>query len=1407
MAILESQIPAIYERAIKKYQEITDEPLDVQFLAKIQNVKDLTKEIDARNNNFREFREKRGAIYDVLNAAMFPVQLFGDLAAGGASMVFPPSSLVFGAVTYLMGAAKGVSASYDAIQDLMSTLKDFTIRLKAYSREAISEDLSNKLSDILVTLVEIFALSTKTIRRGRLLKFTRNILLGSNDAIQGAMGKLDKLTRVEADLVGAETLTESKRTGRVVDGMSVTVNTTNATVIETGMTVNQMNVRVNEVQEMLGTLLVSVNENKQENSDDREKALQEHVNKILRPSKTDFAQDWYDKINKARIPGTGDWVRDESIFQEWLSKDTPVIFISGNPGAGKSYIVANIISLLRELHPQGVQNTSLTSVGFFFFKDDNPGTRSFHQALRDLALQISRNDPVYLKHLATIEDYERISTLESAWRLLFTGYFIKKSNTDSNVYILLDAVDEALDQERRAFLSLAKDLYDSPDDSRLQLAIIGRPHISDQLLEGLEEEVPTIHVTTLKNSKDINQYIHTSVKKSVVLRRVSAKLRQEIVEKLSAGAEGMFLWVNLMLQELVKKRNESSIRKALDQAPKGLKEMLRHVLLSFSTSSNEEELEFLNEILLWVTCSRQPLTLAEVEAILRLKSPEGDGMIYPEGALRRQFASFFNLDREDGLTTAELQMMSANRSTFDESDDEGEDNDAGEEAFDDVENFTDFDSHKQTTTVTFCHASIGDFFRDQTEGKVSDGESHVPVGVDYLKAKAHVLKTFLRLFTDKDFVKKADDSEHMLRHAAENWVQHLLTTPSTDCCLEDRRDIAKMLLVAFRSEEAITSWLGYRGWVSTEAGTRAVRQWWEDEEVLKLLTPDEREFISSTKDDPITTFKPVVMLCIKKWLMEDVWLVAPVAAVVWSYQSLIKGKEVDFLEIFNPTAEEIIEAAEFGDSEKTALWYRRCAMVLRQLQYLDQALEYFSKAVELEPDKWLIKAGMAITYSMKGEWQKAVDLDKEIVQALSAQIGSNQENLTLKASLHTCLERLGDSFKQLGDSEKWFEAYKKAQATIPYCDNCINVLLEHYGINHNHDATIDLLKELANTPVPGEDFSRLTQSLWDNPEEDTRYFVLAADAALATNNLGFMVESWRTAARAARKASKTVTAAQLDMSLSRIYSEFLHDQEKAVKRWEKIMNTYASSKDETAVGFLRLKASFELAKQFLGDAVEAGIGTPQAEEAGAKLEKLVKQAKLDDKSALWIISSTRAICLGTYYRLSGREEEARALFKPSIKRGIEILSDDDPENDVFGFIDLMNALLAAGDVKNVTAIAYHEVFGKYNVDDLEGTTGNESLDNESSDLVTCDGPCRKELPSLDDYYQCPICLDTGFCPTCVKLLAEGTMGIKKCNPKHVKDFLYVPRRPRNVAAGKMLVDGEEMDFELWKQQLKKEWGI
>jgi tetratricopeptide (TPR) repeat protein len=1236
--------------------------------------------------------------------------------------------------------------------------------------------LSDKLSDIIVTLIEIFALSLKTIRRGRLLKFTRNIFLGNNDAILAAMERLDKLTRVEAHLVGAETLTESKRTGRIVDGMSATVNTINTTVMETGITVNQMGAQVQEVQELLGKLVISTNEQDQE-------ALQGLVNQVLRPSKIDSAQEWFDKIHKARVPGTGDWVRREDVFQSWIDQETPIILMSGNPGAGKSFLATNIISFLLEQFPSGPQRRAQVSIGYFFFKADNPETRSVHQALRDLAFQISKSDPVYQKYLGTIEAYERISTLESAWRLLFIEYFLKEPNIDSKstAYILLDALDETPDEERRIFLGLAKDLYSSK--SRLQLAIVGRPYIGDQLLEGLEVKVPTLHVTRQKNSGDISQYIHASIKKSLVLRRVSANLRDEIIDRLTVGAEGMFLWVNLMLQELVKKRNETSMRKALKQAPRGLKQMLQHVLVSLSESSDEEELEYLNESLLWVTYADQPWRLADIEAILRLKSPEGDGMIDLEGALRRQWASFFTLQREDGLTTAELE----NESTINALDwSADEEKQAADAASEDMDFFMSFSSKKDTTTVTFCHASIGDFFRDESEGKVLAKEGHTAVGVNCHEAKAHILKTCLRLITDPEFATKANDSGRMLRYAARHWGHHLLTISPSECSIEDKGEIAKMLLTAFRSEESMSTWLGENDWAFPTATISAIRQWWQEQDVPEFLSPEEKEFISMTEDKLVNSFKPMAIFCIKRWLCEDLPNPVPMASVVWRYQMLIKGEESHDYDR-DMTAEEVVEAAEFGGFEKTSRWFRRCAIALRETGHHEEALQYCTKAMELDPDNWRTLREIAQSYQEQDDWQKSIELWERTRLSLSKVIAESPEDGSLNAQLHECLEHMAEIYEHLGDKEKQFDAFQEAYQYAPSCGTCICALLQHYNDNHAHEATMDLLKKLADTPASEEDFSELTRFLLINVFDVDLKSRLAADAALATNDLDFVLESLKTAARTARKASRTLIAAEINMAIARIYNEVLHDQRKAIRCWEQIMDTYSSSSGDTLIGIIRQLASSNLAQEFLYNAVEAGFETPEAEESAAKLEKLTQQSQSFLSGSF---ASAPAVYSGLYCRLRGQEEQARALFRPFVQRSIQSLRDDYRANDEWTLSDLQYTLMRAGDWRNAVAITH-------------------KLEQDDSDSwYICCGSCRRRKPTREGFFMCPICLEKGkFCPNCVKLEEDETMLKKRCNSKHVKYLIFISPRLKEIRSGMMLVDGQEAEFDTWLNQLKKEWGL
>jgi hypothetical protein len=223
--------------------------------------------------------------------------------------------------------------------------------------------------------------------------------------------------------------------------------------------------------------------------------------------------------------------------------------------------------------------------------------------LKDLAYQISLNDPIYAKYIeSNIHSTSEIETTESTWRRLYVEYFLKNQRVERKVYLVLDGIDETLDSERDTFLKLLVDPVEARSStsrtSNIHLVMVGQPQIMHDVSEILGASGPTIHVNDEKTSEDIIDYVRASIKKSKKLSAVKKDLQNEIVETLAERAEGMFTWVELMLRELGKKSRASSIREILCHAPSGLHDMRRHILEGFSSSLEEEDAEDLNLLLM-----------------------------------------------------------------------------------------------------------------------------------------------------------------------------------------------------------------------------------------------------------------------------------------------------------------------------------------------------------------------------------------------------------------------------------------------------------------------------------------------------------------------------------------------------------------------------------------------------------------------------------------------------------------------------------------------------------------------------------------------------------------------------------------------------------------------------------------
>ena len=219
---------------------------------------------------FSEYRGKRQKLFRVLGNVLKPIELLGNLAAGGASVAFPPSSLVFGAVLYLINAGQGVSACYDAITNLFNEVQDFTSRLSVHSKQDISQELREIVTKILVSLINLCDISAKLVKDGRIKKYFKGLLLGEDDKVKAEMADLQRLTESEERMTGALTLSVVTTTDKKVD----------------------------ELRE----LMLRSNDPKPEQRDDNERKQLENLREMLGIS-NNTPQEMYDIISRKRVPG------------------------------------------------------------------------------------------------------------------------------------------------------------------------------------------------------------------------------------------------------------------------------------------------------------------------------------------------------------------------------------------------------------------------------------------------------------------------------------------------------------------------------------------------------------------------------------------------------------------------------------------------------------------------------------------------------------------------------------------------------------------------------------------------------------------------------------------------------------------------------------------------------------------------------------------------------------------------------------------------------------------------------------------------------------------------------------------------------------------------------------------------
>ncbi|KAL7939062.1 hypothetical protein V8C35DRAFT_276271 [Trichoderma chlorosporum] len=307
-----------------------------------------------------------------------------------------------------------------------------------------------------------------------------------------------------------------------------------------------------------------------------------------------------------RTDGTCEWIRNNTTYLSWVSGDLQRIWISGGPGKGKTMLS---IFLTEELERRTGENKDTELLLYYFCAPDEKHNSAV-AVLRSLAYQLVSKRPSLARHI--LPDFESPQktqeTLRSPNALWVVLTKLLQAVDLSSVFCVLDGLDECDDESIRLLVSkFCEYCPQSPISSSGQFKLVIVSRKIDRL-----DAFPQVKLDPDNDdyvNGDIRQFISSSVQR---LERIQGfnNIRKDVETTLLDRAQGTFLWVGFVVEELSRKKTCIEIMETLHEMPRGLHAIYRRMLEQIDTSRRN----VIFAILRWVTIAFRPLTVSELMA-------------------------------------------------------------------------------------------------------------------------------------------------------------------------------------------------------------------------------------------------------------------------------------------------------------------------------------------------------------------------------------------------------------------------------------------------------------------------------------------------------------------------------------------------------------------------------------------------------------------------------------------------------------------------------------------------------------------------------------------------------------------------------------------------------------------------
>jgi DNA replication protein DnaC len=311
------------------------------------------------------------------------------------------------------------------------------------------------------------------------------------------------------------------------------------------------------------------------------------------------------------------WVLQNQSFKDWRDdQQTRLLWIKGNPGKGKTMLICGIVN---ELEKSMIKTERLS---YFFCQATDSRINNATSVLRGLLYMLVVQQPSLISHVRKRYDNERKALFDDVNAFVaLSGIFtdILQDPSLKSAYLIIDALDECV-HDLPKLLGFIRQMASSSSHVKWIVSSRNWPKIE----EVLKKTGHKVDLSLELNGEDIYAAVMTFIKHKVSEladdKDYDKKTQVEVEDYLSSNANGTYLWVALVCQNLKAIESWRTLDRLKTFPPK-LDSLYDQML---KTIKDLDDADLCMRILASNAVLYRPITLEELESIVNMPKALSD---------------------------------------------------------------------------------------------------------------------------------------------------------------------------------------------------------------------------------------------------------------------------------------------------------------------------------------------------------------------------------------------------------------------------------------------------------------------------------------------------------------------------------------------------------------------------------------------------------------------------------------------------------------------------------------------------------------------------------------------------------------------------------------------------------------